>query len=215
MKLKAEHLELEATPARVYVSPRRKGKGRRGVWLPLLPGAVRALKDFDKWEAYGRFSTSSMRMSFLRAVDKLNERRARHKRPPLDGRPYDLRHSFGTMLADGLQDDRAIQELMLHGTAQQTRRYTAKAAQARVSNAVATFLATWQPGDRAKPARTGRRRKDRNAENLNKWAPDRTRTCNLRLRRPTLYPVELRAHKKEGKEGGATLLPSSFFLLPF
>lgn len=25
--------------------------------------------------------------------------------------------------------------------------------------------------------------------------PDRSRTCNLRLRRPTLYPVELRARK--------------------
>ncbi len=27
-------------------------------------------------------------------------------------------------------------------------------------------------------------------------APDRTRTCNLRLRRPLLYPVELRAQDK-------------------
>ena len=28
-------------------------------------------------------------------------------------------------------------------------------------------------------------------------APDRTRTCNLRLRRPLLYPVELRAQKPQ------------------
>ena len=27
-------------------------------------------------------------------------------------------------------------------------------------------------------------------------APDRTRTCNRRLRRPMLYPVELRAHRQ-------------------
>src|SRR5262249_4059968 len=27
-------------------------------------------------------------------------------------------------------------------------------------------------------------------------APDRTRTCSLRLRRPTLYPIELRAHEQ-------------------
>src|SRR5215471_6943291 len=27
--------------------------------------------------------------------------------------------------------------------------------------------------------------------------PDRARTYNLRLRRPTLYPVELRAHERE------------------
>src|SRR5438046_1621658 len=36
-------------------------------------------------------------------------------------------------------------------------------------------------------------------------APGRARTCNLRLRRPTLYPIELRAHtthlkiRKSGK----------------
>src|SRR3954471_16699596 len=27
--------------------------------------------------------------------------------------------------------------------------------------------------------------------------PDRTRTCNLRLRRPTLYPIELRAQDRQ------------------
>ena len=30
---------------------------------------------------------------------------------------------------------------------------------------------------------------------LKAGAPDRNRTCNRRLRRPMLYPVELRAHK--------------------
>ena len=28
-------------------------------------------------------------------------------------------------------------------------------------------------------------------------APDRDRTCNLRFRRPSLYPVELRAHNDD------------------
>ncbi len=31
-------------------------------------------------------------------------------------------------------------------------------------------------------------------------APDRTRTCNLRLRRPLLYPVELRAPRRSGRQ---------------
>ena len=31
---------------------------------------------------------------------------------------------------------------------------------------------------------------------LNGGAPDRSRTCDLRLRRPTLYPTELRAHNR-------------------
>ena len=30
---------------------------------------------------------------------------------------------------------------------------------------------------------------------LESGAPDRIRTCGLRLRRPTLYPAELRAHE--------------------
>ena len=33
--------------------------------------------------------------------------------------------------------------------------------------------------------------------NTKTGAPDRTRTCNLRLRRPLLYPVELRAQKPQ------------------
>ncbi len=31
-------------------------------------------------------------------------------------------------------------------------------------------------------------------------APGRTRTCNLRLRRPLLYPVELQAHRWIAKQ---------------
>src|SRR4029453_13579424 len=35
---------------------------------------------------------------------------------------------------------------------------------------------------------------------LTDGAPDRARTCNLRLRRPTLYPVELRARIESNKK---------------
>lgn len=138
-KIQPEHLALARSLA--YVTPRRKGKGRRGVWLPLLPGAVIALHDFHLWDCYGPFSRSSMRQAFGRAIAKLNARRKRFHHPPLSLRPYDLRHSFGTMLAERLQDDRAIQELMLHSKAEQTRRYTEAATHGRVLAAVTALSA--------------------------------------------------------------------------
>lgn len=141
-RLKPEHLDLKR--ARAYVTPRRKGKGTAGRWLPLLPQAVAALKDFIAWDCFtptidGKlrpFSHSAMHSSFARALAKLNAHRARLKLPPLDVRPYDLRHTFGTWLAERITDDRALQELMLHSRAEQTRRYTERATAERVVNAI-------------------------------------------------------------------------------
>jgi hypothetical protein len=47
--------------------------------------------------------------------------------------------------------------------------------------------------------------------------PDRTRTCNRRLRRPMLYPVELRAHRQphcRGKSHAEHVPPTAPSLLP-
>lgn len=139
-RLKPAHLDLPN--ARAYVTPRRKGKGRAGVWLPLLPGAVVALKDFIKWDCFGTFSHSAMHSSFERALAKLNARRAEHGHPPLDVHPYDLRHSFGTFVAERTTDERAIQELMMHSSAAQSRRYTERATRQRVATAVEQVAAS-------------------------------------------------------------------------
>lgn len=141
-RLKPAHLDL--AHAKAFVTPRRKGKGRKGVWLGLLPGAVIALKDFVTWDCFtpivdGKpkpFSPSAMHSSFERALDKFNARRARHGHPPLDVRPYDCRHSFGTMVAERTTDERALQELMLHSSAAQGRRYTERATERRVATAL-------------------------------------------------------------------------------
>jgi integrase len=133
-RLKPEHLDM--TGKRAYVTPRRKGKGRKGTWLPLLPGAVVALRAFILWDCFGPFSTSSMHKLWDRAQRKYNARRARFGHPPIDARPYDLRHSFGTMVAERTTDDRALQELMMHSSAAQSRRYTERATQQRVASAV-------------------------------------------------------------------------------
>jgi integrase len=134
-KLEPSHLDL--AHARAWVTARRKGKGKAGGWLPLLRGAVVALRAFVAADAFGPFSTSAMHISFRRALKKLNQRRARFGHYALKIRPYDLRHSFGTMLAERQTDDRAIQEMMRHSTPQQTLRYTEAATSARVAAAVA------------------------------------------------------------------------------
>jgi integrase len=147
-RLRPEHLRLDQ--ARAYVTPRRKGKGRKGVWLPLLPAAVQALRVFQQWDCFtpldketGKpkpFSHSSMHSRFAHALGKLNAHRAKLKLPPLSIHPYDIRHTFGTALAHRMTDERAIQELMLHSRIEQTRRYTEAATQGRVERAVAEML---------------------------------------------------------------------------
>jgi integrase len=137
-RLKPEHLDLER--GRAYVTPRRKGKGRKGSWLPLLPSAVVALKDFVAWDGFGKdWSHSAMHKSFRLALGKLNAIRKERKQPPLDVHPYDLRHSFGTWLAHRITDERALQELMMHSRPEQTRRYTEQATVGRVERAVAAL----------------------------------------------------------------------------
>lgn len=135
MRLEAAHLDLKH--GRAYLRPRRKGKGRAGVWLPLLPGAIVALKSFQRENCFGTFSQSAMHKTFRLGLRKLNAHRWRFKRLPLTIRPYDLRHSFGSFLAERVTDERAIMEMMLHSSAAQTRRYTDGATEGRIAAAVA------------------------------------------------------------------------------
>jgi site-specific recombinase XerD len=129
----------------VYVRPRRKGKGVAGAWLPLLPEGWAALREFKRLGCWGEFSTSSARTSFRRAAR--NARRtiatayARKTLPKatarairrelLDVTPYQLRHSFATLVAGITQDDRAVQTLLQHSDIRTTHRYTSATADPR------------------------------------------------------------------------------------
>ncbi len=139
-RVQPEHLQLARQTA--YVTPRRKGKGTKGRWLPLLPSAVAALKQFHQDDCYGPFSHSSMHKAFRLALAKLNAHRKALNLPALKVRPYDFRHSFGTMVAERQTDDRALQELMLHSRAEQSRRYTERATAKRVMDAIAAVAGT-------------------------------------------------------------------------
>jgi integrase len=127
----------------VWIGRRRKGKGAKGRRVPLMgPGAVRAMQAFIAAHAFGEFSTSAMHSAFARAVAEENAHRAQHNKPALTGlHPYVLRHTFGTEIAKVISDERAIQELMLHATPIQTRRYTEAATHGRLLMARDTWVA--------------------------------------------------------------------------
>ena len=91
----------------MHVSARRKGRGTDGADLPLSAAGLAALRAFDALDCWGNFSTSSMWKSFQRACEKADI---------IGGRPYDLRHSFGTLLYAETGDSRAVQELLMHTT---------------------------------------------------------------------------------------------------
>lgn len=123
----------------VYVRGRKKGRGVPGVWLPLLPAAWRALRLFKRYGCWGTFSTSSMRAAFRRAAEKVakNPKLSKALRAEVaDVTPYQLRHSFGTLIAGVTQDDRAVQTLMLHADIRQTHRYTSATVDPRTAAAV-------------------------------------------------------------------------------
>ena len=136
-KLKPEHLQLKQ--AQAFVTPRRKGKGVQGDWLPLLPPAVTALRRFDALNAYGAFRSDSMNQRFQAALKQYNAHRARFKRRPIEAHAYDLRHSFGVLVAALFKDDQVVQRLMLHSDPKQTQRYIRAARAYRMTDAVATL----------------------------------------------------------------------------
>jgi integrase len=116
---------------RAFVGRRRKGKGARARWLPLLPEAMKALDEFHRVKAYGHFSNSSLHK---RVTQFCRTAKVAHIRP------YDLRHFFGTLIATLTQDERVIMELMLVSTPAIIRRYTEAATNPRVQAAVSGIV---------------------------------------------------------------------------
>lgn len=113
-----------------YIGRRWKGRGAAARWLPLLPEAVKALREFHTADAYGHFSNSPLRRKVKYTCRRL-------KIPYI--RPYDLRHFFGTLIATLTQDERALKELMLVTSDKVIKRYTMAATNPRVQAAVAAI----------------------------------------------------------------------------
>jgi integrase len=120
--------DLDMPNARVFVQARQKGAGARARWLPLVPQAVAALREFARVKAFGAFSTSSMHSSLKMACDKSGVPRFN---------PYALRHLFLTLVAQLTRDDRVVAELAMHSDLRQTRRYTEQSVDPRLAAAIA------------------------------------------------------------------------------
>lgn len=138
--------DIDDKGKRAYVQGRSKGKGTTARWIPLLPQAVDAIKEFKRADAWGTFSNSSLHKRFSKARTALEMPHVR---------PYDFRHFFGTLIATITRDERAVQELMLLRTPAMARRYTEAATDPRTQRAVAD-VARAVPGLLKAAGRIGR-----------------------------------------------------------
>lgn len=109
----------------MLVRSRAKGAGSKPQRLPLHPDAVEAFRHFAAIDCWGPFSGPSVRKNFLVAARKA--RKAGHP-VPLDVRPYDLRHSWGTAVVAATGSLEAAKDLLSHRSTRTTRRYALAAA---------------------------------------------------------------------------------------
>lgn len=144
--------DIDWPGARIYLRARRKGKGRAGVWVALLPDAVAALRAFvDAGLCDTSWSNSSAGKSWRVGIARAKAAAAktaedtgdRTLADALDAlpprcKPYDLRHSFGSEIYRQTGDVLAVSELMQHANLETTKRYTKGAVSARVAAAIAT-----------------------------------------------------------------------------
>lgn len=129
--------EKRATPM-LRGRPRRKGRGTREEWIPLLPQAHEILKELIAHKALHKFSTQAARKTWQRACVKVILEQIDAKDTPLPHRveargdeleiialvrPYDLRHSFLTHALRSNGNLAGVQRLGLHADARTTLRY--------------------------------------------------------------------------------------------
>lgn len=109
-----DRADIQWSEALLIVSARRKGRGAPGRIIPLGPDALDALRDFDRVNAYGRFSGRAVLRAWQLACRHVLGRSVRL---------YDLRHSFVTGIVRATKDLATAQLLAGHQDARTTRRY--------------------------------------------------------------------------------------------
>lgn len=127
--------DVDLTRATVRVSTRQKGGQVAGVVLPLIPQAVEAFRTVTRLGAWKRRpSRQSTAISFQRAVQRVSAQYVAAGGTPLPPmRPYDLRHSFATLVLEATNGDlQQTMELMQHRDLATTLTYT----RARVSTSL-------------------------------------------------------------------------------
>lgn len=143
-------LDLDSATPSVLVRGRKKGKGAPPARKPLMPQAVAAFREFVAVNAFGTFTRGSVRKTFVRART-LAQAELRKTDPTIDLSdmvPYDLRHSFGTLIFQLTGSDAVTGELLDHRNPRTTRRYRLAAVPAHLqaaSDAAAKVLAELPP----------------------------------------------------------------------
>jgi integrase len=131
----------------VYVRPRRKGAGVEGRMIPLSAKGIAAFQLFASLHAYGTFQRKQLQRTFARGITLAGVS------TPEGTRPYDLRHSFLTEVYRQTGDLKAVSELGLHATLEQTGRYARGAVSERATKAITAvprFGATTRMAQRSK-----------------------------------------------------------------
>lgn len=110
MRVTAEQVDLELKMCEVHAS-----KGGNSRLIPLNKSAVKAFKRLVRLDAFGPFSTASIRKSLVRACKKTP------KLPML--RVYDLRHTYASLLRKAGADLSDVGEQLGHRSLRMTKRY--------------------------------------------------------------------------------------------
>lgn len=130
-QIKAEDIDWQG--GRVRVARRRKGKGMKAEWVPLIPRAMLALRRLVDARGLGAFSNSSMHSVWTRALEAENAARAARGLPQLPHiRVYDLRHSNAAWAAGVIKDNSALVGLLRTNLVQ---RYSRGSAARRMEEA--------------------------------------------------------------------------------
>lgn len=108
-----------------------KGRGTKPYVVPLSSHAHKALQEFDRWDAWGRFTSAPMARMWKAAAAKA--------KLPAWAVPYDLRHSFGTAIYQATGDLHAARKLLGHSSLTMTERYTLAAVPSQQRAAVKAF----------------------------------------------------------------------------
>ena len=100
--------------SRIRTGGRRKGKTVEARVIPMLERGMDALHDFDEKKLYGKVNNYRVWAAVKRAGKKIGRGSIR---------PYDLRHSFATMIYETSRDLDGTAYLLNHASTSTTRRY--------------------------------------------------------------------------------------------
>jgi integrase len=122
--------DLQLTAGTVRLHGRRKGRGTAPQTLPLTAEGLAAFKAFHAANAYGRFATEALNLSFKRAAKRIGI-------DPTTVHLYDLRHSFGMELYRVTRDLATVARFLGHAPGSVVTARYAQGANAHVDQAAA------------------------------------------------------------------------------